>query len=70
MKFKLDEDPLQSRVYFLTFVESLGMIFSHYRETCEVLLDYQKIGGENIKDYVKKDIRNFFMPTLMYIAQD
>ena len=35
-------------IYFLTFVESLEMIFSQYKETCEVLLDYQKIGGDNI----------------------
>ena len=34
------------------------MIFSQYKETCEVLLDYPKIGGENIKDIVKKAIRN------------
>ena len=37
------------------------MIFSQYRETCEVLLDYQKIGGDDvIEDYSKKDIRNLF----------
>ena len=34
------------------------MIFSHYKENCEVLLDYPKIGGEDIKCYVKKAIRN------------
>ena len=34
------------------------MIFSQYKETCKVLLDYPKIGGENIKYFVKKDIRN------------
>ena len=34
------------------------MIFSRYKETCEVLLDYPKIGGENIKSFVKKAIRN------------
>ena len=27
IRFKLDEDPLQLRIYFLTFVESLMMIF-------------------------------------------
>ena len=31
IKFKLDEDPLRSRIYFLTFVESLEMIFSQYK---------------------------------------
>ena len=55
----MDEDPLQRRIYFLTFVESLEMICSHYTETCEVLLDYPKIGGDDIiEDYAKKAIRN------------
>ena len=27
IKFKIDEDPLQRRIYFLAFVESLEMIF-------------------------------------------
>ena len=49
IKFKTDKDPLQRRTYFLTFVESLEMIFFQYKETCEVLLYYPKIGGENIK---------------------
>ena len=35
------------------------MIFSQYRETCEVLLHYPKIGGDDIiEDYAKKSIRN------------
>ena len=59
IKFKMDEDPLQRQIYFLTFVELLEMIFSQYRETCEVLLDYPKIGGGDlIEDYEKKAIRN------------
>ena len=50
----MDEDPLQRRIYFLTFIDSLDMIFSQYRETCEVLLDYPKIGGYGvIEDYAK-----------------
>ena len=59
IRFKMDEDPLQRRIYFLTFIESLGMIFSQYTETCGVLLDYPKIGGDDIiKDCAKKAIRN------------
>ena len=59
IRFKMDEDPLQRRINFLTFVESLEMTFSQYKETCEVLLDYPKIGGDNgIEDYAKKSIRN------------
>ena len=34
-------------------IESLEMIFPQYKETCEVLLDYPKIEGENIKDLKK-----------------
>ena len=34
------------------------MIFSQYRETCEVLLDYPKIGGGGVKDYAKQAIIN------------
>ena len=36
------------------------MMFSQYRETCEVLLDYPKIGGYDLKDYAKQAIRNLF----------
>ena len=54
----MDEDPLQRRVCFITFIESLQMIFSHYTETCEVLIDYPRIGGEDIKDFSRKAIRN------------
>ena len=58
VRFKMDEDPLQRRNYFLTFVESLEMIFYQYKETCEVLLNYSKIGGEKIREFSKKAIRN------------
>ena len=35
------------------------MIFSKYKETCEVLLDYPKIGGGDIvENDAKKSIRN------------
>ena len=61
IKLKLDEDPLQRRIYFLTVVESLEMIFSHNKETCEVLLDYPKIGGGVFK---KMAIRNLFYATI------
>ena len=55
----MDEDPLKRRTYFLTFVESMEMIFSQYTEACEVLLDYSKIGGDDdIEDDAKNSIRN------------
>ena len=40
IRYKKYEDPLQRRIYFLTFVESPEMTLSQYTETCEVLLDY------------------------------
>ena len=58
IRFKMDENPLQHRIYFLTFVESLEMIFPQYQETCEVIIYYSRIGGNNIEDYTKKAIRN------------
>ena len=58
IRFKMDEDPLQRRICFLTFIDSLDMIFSQYRETCEVLLNYPIIGEDNVKDYAKRAIRN------------
>ena len=58
VRFKLDDHPLQRQIYLLTFVESLKMIFSQYKETCELLLDYPKIGGDNIKEFSKKAIRD------------
>ena len=36
------------------------MIFSQYTETCEVILDFPKIGGDGIEDYAKKAIRDIF----------
>ena len=54
----MDEDPLQRRIYFLKFIDSLDIIFSQYRGTCEVLIDYPKIGGDYvIEDYAKNAIR-------------
>ena len=31
IKFKLDDDLLQRRIYFLVFMESLEIIFSQYK---------------------------------------
>ena len=55
----MDEDPLQRRIYFLTFLESLQIIFSQDTETCDVLLDDPKIGGYDInEDDAKEPIKN------------
>ena len=40
------------------------MIFSKYIETCEVLLDYTKIGEKNIKYFAKKAIRNILQKNI------
>ena len=71
VRFIMDEDRLQRRIYFLTFVELLEMIFSQYTETCEILLDHPKIGGGDVIEYyAKKAIMNLFMQTLMYTAEN
>ena len=70
IRFKINEYPLQRPIYFLTFIESLDMIFSQYRETCEVLIDYPKIGGDDVKDYEKQAIRDLCIIIVMYIAED
>ena len=45
---------LFTRIYWFTWYD-----YSQYRETCEVLLDYPKIGGDDvIEDDSKKAIRN------------
>ena len=49
---------IQRWIYFLTFVESLEMIFSQYTENCELITDDPKKGGDDIEDYEKKSIRN------------
>ena len=36
------------------------MIFSQYAETCEAIIDDPKTGGDDIKNYAKKAIRNIF----------
>ena len=68
--FKMDEDLLQRRIYFLTFVESSEIIFSKYTETCEVLLYYPKIGGGNVKFFHKIPLGIFCIQILMYTEED
>ena len=61
----MDENPLQYQI-FLTFLESLEMIFSQYIETCEVITDYLKIRGDDIENYAKKPMGKFCMQIFMY----
>ena len=50
----MGEDLLQHRIYFLAFIDSLDMIFSQYRENCQVLFDYPKMGGDDVLEYYAK----------------
>ena len=54
----MDEDPLPHQIYVLTFMNSLEMIFSHDKKTCEVFLDYPTIWEGDTKDYIRKEIGN------------
>ena len=69
-RFKMDEDPLQRQKYFLTFVESQDMVYLQCTETCEVLLDYPRIGGKNIEGFAKILLKIFCMQILMYTTED
>ena len=54
INFTLDEDPLQRRVYFPSFVNSLKIVLSKFKETYRVLMDYPSIRGEDLPDHCKK----------------
>ena len=63
----MDEDPLQRRIYFLTFIDSIDMICSQYRETCEVFLDYPKIEGDDvIEDYLERLHKFLYIEKISY----
>ena len=71
IRFKMDEDPLPHRIYFLTFIDLLDMIFSQYRETCQVHLNDPKIGGDDvIGDYAKKAIMKILHDSLVCIISN
>ena len=71
IRFKLDEDPLERRIYFLTFIDSLDMIFSQYRKTCEVLLDNPKMGGRGVlRIKQNRPLETFCMQIVVYTAGD
>ena len=66
IRFKMDEDLLQCRIYSLTFAESLDMIFSQYTETCEVILDDPKIRGDDIEDDKKSSLGHCCMHDYLF----
>ena len=65
----MDEDPLQRQIYFITFIESLEVIFPQYKETCEVLLDYLKIVEVDINYYIKRLLIIFCIIILISIVE-
>ena len=65
----MDEDTLQRRIYSLTSVESLEMIFSQQTETCELIIYYPKIGGDDIEDYAKKAIMNLLHANIYVLSR-
>ena len=70
IRFKLDEDPLQRRIYFLTFIDSLNMVFSQYRETYEVLRDYPKLERVKFKIMQKWPLGTYCMPIVVFTVED
>ena len=54
VRFKLDKDPLNFRVYFLSLLNSLKIALSKFSETYMLIADYPFIRGEEIPDYAKK----------------
>ena len=70
IRFKLDEDPLQRRIYFLTCIDSLNMVFSKYRETYEVLKIIQNWRGK-IKNIMQKwPLETFCIPIVVFTEED
>ena len=47
----------------------MDMIFSQYTETCDVILDNPKIGGDDIEDNKKRPLGIFCMQILMRTAE-
>ena len=58
IRFKLDEDPLQRWIYFLTFIDSLNMVFPNIEKLMKCSDIIQKMEGGTVKDYAKQAIRN------------
>ena len=45
VSFKIDEDPLQRRIYFLTFIDSLDIIFLNIEKIVKSFYIIQKWRG-------------------------
>ena len=70
IRFKMDEDPLQRQIYFITFVESLEMIFSQYTETCEEIIESKNRRAWYWILCKKRLLGIFCMQIFLYTAKD
>ena len=55
---KLDEDPLQHRVHFLSFMNALKIILSQLKETYMLIMEFLSIRREDLPDYSKNTTWN------------
>ena len=70
ISFKLDEDPLQRRIYFLTFIDSLNMVFHNIEKLMKYSEIIQNWRGEIKKNIQKWPLETFCMQIVVYTAGD
>ena len=58
IRLKLDKEPLQHRVYLLSFMNSLKIVLSKFSEAYMLLMEYPFVGEEEIPDYNKNSTWN------------
>ena len=61
VKLKLDEYPLITWVYFLSFIYSLKIVLSPFSVTCMLLMDYPSIRGDKYQIMLKIPHGPFYM---------
>ena len=58
--FKLDDDPLQCRVYLLSLINSIKTVLSLFKETYMLIMDYPYIRRNYFLDYAKNTTWEMF----------
>ena len=58
MRYKLDEDPQQCRVYLLNFVNLLKNVLLQFKQTCMLFMYYISMRGDDFPYYDKQFTRN------------
>ena len=61
VKFKLDNNPLNCSVCFLSFINLLKIVSSSFSETYMLLMEYPSIRREYFPDYAKESTWKFFI---------